>query len=349
MIWLTWRQVRSGALVAVIALLVVAVVAAVTGPHLIHLYDSMVAPCRATGTSCANATNALLDSDRELAGWLGVLVVAVPGLIGVFWGAPLVARELEHGTYRLVLTQSVTRGRWLGTKLALGALASMAAAGLFSLVVTWWSSPLDRANLAPFGSFDKRDIVPIGYAAFAFVLGVTGGLLLRRALPAMAATLAAFVAVRLAVGNWLRPHFATPLRTTTPDSLIFSTVNNPKVGPAGAWVLSTSTIDGAGHVVGRNGEFGNLQITVGSRGVDVHGVGSCSNLVPRAVGTTPPSRADASALIQRCIHQLRLRDVVTYQPSSRYWTFQWYETAIFVGLALLLGGLCFWWIRRRLV
>jgi len=40
------------------------------------------------------------------------LVVAVPGLIGIFWGAPLVARELETGTYRLAWTQSVTRKRW---------------------------------------------------------------------------------------------------------------------------------------------------------------------------------------------------------------------------------------------
>ncbi|HEX3460422.1 MAG TPA: hypothetical protein VHT49_05925 [Acidimicrobiales bacterium] len=35
------------------------------------------------------------------------------------------------------------------------------------------------------------------------------------------------------------------------------------------------------------------------------------------------------------------------QPASRYWAFQWYETAIFVGLDLVLVGLCFWWIQGR--
>ncbi len=78
---------------------------------------------------------------------LGVAVLyVVPALIGIFWGAPLVARELETGTFRLAWNQSVTRTRWLAVKLGLIGLASMAAAGLFSLMVTWWSSPIDQAN-----------------------------------------------------------------------------------------------------------------------------------------------------------------------------------------------------------
>jgi hypothetical protein len=40
--------------------------------------------------------------------------------------------------------------------------------------------------------------------------------------------------------------------------------------------------------------------------------------------------------------------VVTYQPASRYWTFQWMETGLFVTLALLLAGGSVWWVRRRL-
>jgi len=48
---------------------------------------------------------------------LGLVVLVVPALIGVFWGAPLIARELETGTFRLAWTQSVTRTRWLAVKL----------------------------------------------------------------------------------------------------------------------------------------------------------------------------------------------------------------------------------------
>ncbi len=46
--------------------------------------------------------------------------------------------------------------------------------------------------------------------------------------------------------------------------------------------------------------------------------------------------------------RLRLQQAVTYQPASRYWSLQWAETSLFLGLALLLAGFCFWWIRRRL-
>ena len=87
-------------------------------------------------------------------------MLVVPALIGMFWGAPLIARELETGTYRLAWTQGVTRKRWLAVKLGLVGLASMAVAGLLSLMVTWWSSPLDRVNADPFTLFDQRGIVP---------------------------------------------------------------------------------------------------------------------------------------------------------------------------------------------
>ena len=88
----------------------------------------------------------------------------------------------------------------------------MAAAGLLSLMATWWASPIDRVNanrLSP-GVFAARDIVPVSYAAFAFAVGVTAGLIIRRTVPALAATLAAFFGARLAMTYWVRPHFATP-------------------------------------------------------------------------------------------------------------------------------------------
>ena len=129
MIWLSWRQLRGQALAAAVAVGAAAIVLAVTGPHLANL----------TG----NVFDQLTPNDRRLY-WAATIVVAMaPALIGAFWGAPLVARELEAGTHRLVWNQSVTRTRWLATRAGLTVLAAAAAMGVLVLAVTWWTAPLD--------------------------------------------------------------------------------------------------------------------------------------------------------------------------------------------------------------
>jgi hypothetical protein len=205
------------AAVAAGALAIVAVVLALTGPDLVHLYDSTIASCAAHHDCSAAATN-FTAADGPLQVFLDFLVLAVPLVIGMFWGAPLISREFEAGTFRLAWTQGVTRTRWLAVKLGLGAVASAVIAGLLSLMVSWWSSQLDQVNANPFDSlrFGVRDVVPIGYAAFAFALGLTAGLLFRRMLPAMLTALVGFIAVREAVTAWVRPHLITPLHQSLP-------------------------------------------------------------------------------------------------------------------------------------
>ena len=79
----------------------------------------------------------------------------------------------------MVWTQSVTRTCWLAVKLALIGFSSVVVAGLMSLLVTWWSSPIDRVKLNRLDAvwFGVRGITPIGYALFALALGVTVGVL----------------------------------------------------------------------------------------------------------------------------------------------------------------------------
>jgi hypothetical protein len=347
MIRFSWLQFRTQAAVAIGGLAVVAVVLAITGPHLAHVYDATVATCHKY-RDCPAATAAFLRNDHYLQSWLGTLVGVMPFLLGIFWGAPLLARELETGTFRLAWTQSVTRTRWLAVKLSVVGLASVAVAGLLSLMVTWWSSPIGRVGMSPFTWFDQRNIVPVGYAAFAFALGATAGLLIRRTLPAMAVTLAAFAGARLAM-TAVRPHLIAPLRITVPDNVLAATNGQTSPG-AGVlnprdWVISNQTINATGHVIGQDGAIGNGvgNIGVGPHGVDIQGL-TCPNI--RLPKVRPLNPTAVSPLIQRCVNQLRLRELVIYQPASRYWAFQWYETAIFLGAAVLLGGFCFWWSRR---
>jgi ABC-2 family transporter len=358
MIRFAWLQSRTQSLVAAALLMVVAIVLGVTGPHLVQLYDTTVTGC-APGGDCQAATSAFLRNYQLLRTVLNDLLVVVPAVIGLFWGAPLVARELEEGTFRLAWTQGVTRTRWLAARLAVVGLASMAAAGLFSLMLTWWSSPVDQASGAPFSSFDYRDLVPVGYAAFAFALGVTAGVLFRRTLPAMAVALVTFVAVRLTFNNVVRPVLFTPQHQSQaldpastgygwqgvllPFGSHASTLQPATPDIPGAWIRSIQVVDKNGRglttqylshacpaVTNRNG---------GGGGAGILGGGSSHQHVSPSAHQT----------LLNCVVRVgkTYHEVVTYQPASRYWPLQWYELAIYLAAAVLLAGLCIWRVRRR--
>ena len=332
MIRFAWNRFRTQAAVGAGVLAIAGAVLLVTGIQLNHAYYAAVAVCRQQG-NCAGLfntwpSNGYLTADNIL----GAIGLAAPALIGMFWGAPLVAREFETGTFRLAWTQGITRPRWLAAKLAIAGVATVAAAELFSLMLNWWASPIHKANpgYTPFTSSSfHAGIAPAGYAAFAFALGVTAGLLIRHTLPAMAVTLAVFAAVIIAFPTWVRPHLIPPVQATSTLSRA-AIANVPGVGsfngylslasgspaaPPGAWVISSS------------------QLTTPDG---------------RASSSEPAGPCGAQAGSQACndyLESLHLRQTVTYQPASRYWAFQWTETAIYLVLALLLAGLCFLRIR----
>jgi hypothetical protein len=353
MIRFTWMQARTQTVVAIAGLAIVAVVLALTGPHLVHLYDSTVANCQANG-DCSAASSAFLRNDHALQIGLNVLVVVIPCVIGLFWGAPLVAEELEAGTFRFAWTQNVTRARWLAVKLGVIGLASAAVAGLLSLMATWWSSPIDRVHLSAFSSFDYRDVVPIGYAVFAFTLGVTAGIVIRRTLPAMTSTLVLFVFIRLAVTHWVRPHLVSPVTADialNPTTTGYGASGDILLMPFGA---PTSTLQPAPpslpnswitsiQIVGRSGN----PLTARYLKSKCPTLGSGGGGGGRSHGPVPASVRQA---LQDCVAKIgkTFHERVTYQPASRYWVFQWYELAIYLGAALVLAGLSIWWVRRRL-
>ena len=322
MIWLTWRHLRAQTTALYAGVLALAVVLAITGPRLARLPS-------------ATLYDSLTRADHRLF-YTGIYVLAVvPAVVGAFWGAPLVARELEAGTHRLVWNQSITRTHWLAVKLGLIGLAVMAATGLASLAVTWWSGTIDQAAIDQFPRlsspvFDARGIVPLGYSAFVFILGVTIGMLVRRALPAMAITLAVFVAVQVAMPMLVRPHLLPPTRATVEISESILDGFTRRVGgdgirieakapDAGGWLLSSQTLDPSGNAI---------------------------ESVPMADGQCAPQQGGISGCLAE-ITRLGYREQVTYHAPTRFWPFQWIETGIYLGFALVLAGFCFWWLRRR--
>jgi hypothetical protein len=351
MIRFTLRQFRSSGVLVLGALTAFAVVLLVTGPHLVHLYDTVVAKCSTEG-DCNSVTSAFLLHDRALQIGGNAAVVILPCLLGLFWGAPLIAHELESGTYRLAWTQGVTRRRWVVLKLAILGAASMATAGLLSWMVTWWSSPIDRVNMNIFTSFDQRDIVPIGYAAFGFMLGVTGGVVFRRTLPAMVTTLVAFIVARLAINQWIRPHLLAPLTLTSPiniGSIGFGSINGgPVTVQAGepniqnAWIYSTEFVNKAGQVISP---------ATAARACPSLGAGPGVGIPPGSSNQSVlPTPGNMQQVVQACGAKLShlYRLFTTYQPARHYWPMQWIELGVYLALAGSLAALCIWWVRHRI-
>jgi hypothetical protein len=224
----------------------------------------------------------------------------------------------------------------------------MAVTGLFSLMATWWSSRLDLVSMDRFAHFDTRAIVPVGYAAFAFALGVTVGIVIRRTLPAMATTMVAFIAVRLVEARLLRPHLFAPLHAASaldPSSMGFISTNggamqlDPNAFLPNAWVNSIRVVDGAGRALSSQ-VLASTCPTIAQGAPPPGPTGDHPQAVPKI---TEQIFHDCISKIGATYHQ-----VVTYQPASRYWGFQWYECAIFLTAAIGLGCFSLWWVRHRL-
>jgi|SoiMetStandDraft_2_1073263.scaffolds.fasta_scaffold02440_2 hypothetical protein len=324
MTWLVWRQHRQQALAAVVALLAVALFLVPTGRQMRAAFDDLgLGTClRATPqTELVTADTGCLPLSEEFSGrfqslgLVSLLLLFLPALVGLFWGAPLVARELEHGTHRLVWTQGATRLRWATVKLGLvgGGVALVAAA--YTLLVGWWIAPLNDATGYRFTwlFFDQQGPVLVGYALFALALGVLAGTLTGKVLPAMAVTLGGFLATRVAVALLLRPRFLPPLRRAYPVVGATPTESNPLIGD---WVISRGVYSAQGvKLTPGSGAQALCDQTAAARCIAEYGVGAYN------------------------------QDL--FQPADRFWLFQGIETALFVALAVVLVLVAIHLIRRR--
>lgn len=327
MIWLTWRQFRTRALVAAAALAAVAAYLLHLGAQIRADYAGVVG-CRPS--DCVIARHEFDDAYTMPVSIVGLLLLALPGLIGVFWGAPLITRELEERTDRLVWYQSVTRTRWLATKLAVLTFASVVVAGVFSLLLTWSASRYDELLGDRFAalSFAARNVVPLGYAAFALVLGTVAGLVVRRTLVAMAVTLAAFAVIQLVVPTMARAHLMAPVTTSVAfDEETMSRSDMFAVNDRGAMII--------GYTMP-----GTWALTDEAKVFNADGTAYTEQQSKECDKGSPPAN-------RACMAGQHLHFAYTYQPAGRYWPFQWIELSAYLAVTVALAALGFWWVRRR--
>ena len=137
MAWVTWRQHRMQLALGLAVLVGIGVVAAASGFGIRSAYDrqeleSCLPPAARSGCDII-----VRHFQSEYGGEVLVAryLVFLPVLIALFVGAPLLARELEHGTYRLAWTQGVTRRRWLLSQTLLLGLATAVGELALSAIV----------------------------------------------------------------------------------------------------------------------------------------------------------------------------------------------------------------------
>jgi hypothetical protein len=323
MAWVTWRQHRAALAGVAVFLGALAVWLWMVGLQLHHAYAAATACHPASSIACGELISSFNGMNKVL--WNGYVLQAVPALIGAFVGAPVLARELETGTFRYAWTQGFGRWRWTLAKLVPLAVVVAAAAGALSVLFSWYYQPylaagnqtLSLNQVSPFfpGLFDLRGVAFAAWTLAAFAIGGLAGMLIRRVVPAIVATLAAYTGLALAAGAFLRQHYLTPLVTRELNV------------PGAAWIVSQWGTKG--------GKFAFADRPP-------------SNLLeqfcpPSAVGPGKPSLGNFA----QCLSQHGYTLWTSYQPASRFWPFQWIEGGWLLALSVLLIAATAWLVRRR--
>ncbi len=321
MAWVTWRQHRIA--LAGVALLLggLAVWLWLEGMAAHHAYTTAV-DCHPAGSGACGALVGYFLNYVSTGSTITIVLQAVPALIGAFAGAPVLAREMETGTFRYAWTLGFGRWRWTLAKLVPLGIVVAAAAGAFSLLFSWYYQPfltqtLSFNNQVPLdqGVFDLRGVAFAAWALAAFAIGALAGMLIRRVVPAIVATLAVYTGLAIAAALYLREHYMTPLLVKNADA------------PGSAWTISQWW-------------------TKGGKPVSQDTLSQVLQAAPQLAGAKGGVPQD-DPTVNQYLAQHGYTLWTSYQPGSRFWPFQWIESGWLLALSVLLIAATIWLVRRR--
>ncbi len=326
----TWRQHRIALAAVAVLLGGLSVWLWRAGTSLHDAYAAAIACHPANSPACGNLVNAFNVSATDHfmgdKGPGGVLLQLVPALIGAFTGAPVLARELETGTFRFAWTQGFGRWRWVLAKLVLLAVVLAAAGAAFGVLVSWYYQPefatshqaLGLVENSPLVTlFSLREVTFPAWTLAAFTISALAGMVIRRVVPAIVATLALYAGLAFAAGGFLREHYLAPL--------VNHALNLP--GASTAWIISQWST--------RNGRFA----FAGDPPPDLLNQ-YCS--AGSAAKNGPPGDMFAQCLAPHGFVQW-----TSYQPASRFWTFQLIEGGWLLALSAALIAIVVFLVHRR--
>jgi hypothetical protein len=328
-IWLVWHRYRFLAAATVVVLAALGLWMVLAGRALEAAEASFV--CRHGKFGCDIASGVFSLSNQATA--INFLLLFVPCLIGLVFGAPLVAGELEHSTNRLAWTQGISRTRWLLVKWVSLALCLVALVALLTLLSQWWTGhAIERisANFSELGGgrlqplyFPITGIALGAYTLFAFALGCALGALLHKTAWAIVGTIVLYTAVSLLLLLVVRPSLAP--QVFVPDPLPGQPINAASEARDGAFA------------------FGSWNLGFGYRyGPGARSTGASAG----AVAQRCEDRNNLETPYLACLARNGVQEGVFYQPTTHYWDLQWGESAILAAAAGALLGVTVLSVRR---
>jgi len=328
----TWRQHRVTLVSVAVLLGGLAAWLWITGTTVHHAYAAAIA-CHPASSAACQGQASTFNGTWDVMGYAAVLLQLVPALIGAFAGALVLGRELETGTFRFAWTQGFGRWRWALAKLVALAVVLIAATGAFSILSSWSYQPYLAAGNQARGLYGNSPLVTVfslravafpAWTLAAFTISALAGMLIRRVVPAIVATLAVYAGLAIAAAGLLREHYLTPVVTSSPNV------------PGTAWLLGQSwTKDGRFAFAGNPpmdlvNRFCNFSQSPGGKGGGPGG-GPASSVNPFA----------------QCLAPHGYTMWTSYQPASRFWPFQWIEGGWLLALSALLIAATIWLVHRR--
>ncbi|HUA27452.1 MAG TPA: hypothetical protein VMC03_01095 [Streptosporangiaceae bacterium] len=318
MAWVTWRQHRFALTGAAAFLGAWAVYLWLSGLQAHHAYAAATACHPASSFACGNLISEFNNTYGARSEAVASLLQIVPALIGAFVGAPVLARELETGTFRYAWTLAFGRTRWTLAKLVPLAVTLAAAVGAFSALLSWYYAPFfadgNQTALAP-TVFTLRGVTFAAWTLATFAIAALAGMLIRRVVPAIAAALAAYAGLALAAALYLRGHYLTPVVTSHQNL------------PVTAWIISQWWT--------KDGTFAFAPWPPDSLARRICPIS--------ASGIGNPKSANPL----QCFAQHGYTLWHSYQPVSNFWPFQWIEGGWLLALSVLLIAATVWLVRRR--
>lgn len=361
--WLVWKQHRKLFVILAGVLMLYAALAIPMGLSVWHTYQHALATCDITD-SCNQLSNNLLwsgwtSSVNPNSGHGAPLLLLLPFLLGMFVGVPLIAREYNESTNLLIWTRSVSRRKWLTTKLVWILIATALFVGTLTALTTWWAKAGNAVYLNRFTilMFDTQGIAPIGFAVFAVSIGIALGTWLKRTMVAIGLTLVLVLAAQIVIGNHVRPHYMTPLtrnvsinQNTTSDGRDLAMSAQVPLNSGATWAISGELVSKTGQPLNWSSPPQSCIVTNAEQ-ADGTGLGSRTAVTDKGTGGRQAdvitSRSGGPAVDFQCLNGLGYYWTTKYQPAYRYWDFQRIELGLYLALSVIPIGATYWLILRR--